>query len=36
MMDDLANSSDKEKVIQGTAAEMESGMDWFIKLPNGK
>lgn len=35
-LDDIANTDDKTKVIQGTAAEMESGDEWFIQLPNGK
>lgn len=36
MADDLINQTDKGKVLRGTAAEMESGKDWFIKVPNGK
>lgn len=35
-LDDIAGVNDKTKLIQGTAAEMGEGMDWFIKLPNGK
>lgn len=35
-IDDLSNESDKKVIIQGTAAEMQEGMDWFIKVPNGK
>lgn len=35
-LDDIANENDKQKVFQGTAAEMVEGQDWFIQLPNGK
>jgi len=35
-MDNLVNEQDKNKVIQGTAAEMQEGKEWFIQVPNGK
>jgi len=34
-LDTLTNETDKNKIIQGTAAEMVEGTDWFIQVPNG-
>lgn len=35
-LDDIAGINDKKALILGTAAEMKSGQDWFIQVPNGK
>jgi len=35
-LDDIPSENDKNKLIQGTSAEMKEGQDWFIQLPNGK